>query len=204
MKSRKRKTTKSLAKTPILAAGGIVLRHGTRPLIAIVQRRKDNRWVLPKGKLKRRESTAAAAKREAIEETGQNVRVHDFLGAITYESRSKPKVTHFWRMQTRDGSSRELTRDIKAVEWLSLSDAIERLTHPLEQTFLSEIGRQVLQAARRRRRGGKRRKAARRVPRARRKLPAGRKSTRSRKSQSRPRSNLLRRIFRGLQTPRPR
>jgi 8-oxo-dGTP diphosphatase len=203
MNSRKRKSAKSSTKTPILAAGGIVLRHGARPLIAIVQRRKDNRWVLPKGKLKRRESTAAAAKREAIEETGQNVRVHEFLGAITYESRSKPKVTHFWRMQTHDGSSRELTRDIKAVEWLSLSDAIERLTHPLEQTFLSEIGRQVLLAARRRR-GGKRRKAVRRVPGARRKLPAGRKSTRSRKSQSRPQPNLLRRIFRGLQTPRPR
>ena len=41
-----------MARTPILAAGGIVLRGSGQPRIAVVQRRKDNGWVLPKGKLK--------------------------------------------------------------------------------------------------------------------------------------------------------
>jgi 8-oxo-dGTP diphosphatase len=190
MKSRKRKS----GKVPILAAGGIVLRHGARPLIAIVQRRKDNRWVLPKGKLKRRENAVAAARREVIEETGQNVVVHEFLGAIAYEARSRPKVAHFWRMQTSNGSPRELMRDIKAVEWLSLGDAIDRLTHPMEQSFLGAIGRHALQAARPRRAAGKRRKSRLRKPRALRKRPRHRKTARMRK----PGSNLLRRIFRGL------
>ena len=36
---------------PILAAGGIVLRDGSRPRIAIVRLRRDKSWVLPKGKL---------------------------------------------------------------------------------------------------------------------------------------------------------
>ena len=39
----------------IYAAGGIVVRSGARPLIAVVQRSKDDRWVLPRGKLKRNE-----------------------------------------------------------------------------------------------------------------------------------------------------
>ena len=55
-----------MAQTPILAAGGIVLRGGARPRIAVVQRRKDNGWVLPKGKLKSKESVISAARREAL------------------------------------------------------------------------------------------------------------------------------------------
>jgi 8-oxo-dGTP diphosphatase len=50
-------------------------------------------------------------------------------------------------MQTRNGRPRELMRDIKAVEWLSLGDAIALLTHPMEQSFLGEIGRRALRAA---------------------------------------------------------
>ena len=42
----------------------IVLRGGARPRIAVVQRRKDNGWVLPKGKLKSKESAISAARRE--------------------------------------------------------------------------------------------------------------------------------------------
>jgi 8-oxo-dGTP diphosphatase len=189
MKSRKRKS----AKAPVMAAGGIVLRHGARPLIAIVQRRKDDRWVLPKGKLKARESAKSAAKREAVEEIGERVIVHEFLGAIIYQSGGKPKVAHFWRMQTRDGSPRELMRDIKAVEWLSLSDASERLTHPIERTFLGEIGRRVLQAARPRSRSRRKRKAPRRKPSGRRTKTAKRGSRTHRAS-----PNLLGRLFRGV------
>jgi hypothetical protein len=39
-------------RTPIMAAGGIVIRNGAKPLLAVVQRRRANAWVLPKGKLK--------------------------------------------------------------------------------------------------------------------------------------------------------
>jgi len=41
MKIRRQKS----AHTPIVAAGGIVVMTGRLPLIAIVQRRKDNGWV---------------------------------------------------------------------------------------------------------------------------------------------------------------
>ena len=88
------------SRPPILAAGGIVISNGRKPLIAIPQRRRDNAWCSsPKGKLKTNERPIAAARREATEETGCDVRVHEFLGVISYIGGSGPKIAHFWRMQ---------------------------------------------------------------------------------------------------------
>jgi len=87
-------------KVAIHAAGGIVVRKGSaRALVAVVQRSKDDRWVLPRGKLKRDENARAGAQREVVEETGHRVEVKDYLGAITYTVRGQPKVVQFWRMQ---------------------------------------------------------------------------------------------------------
>lgn len=134
-------------RAPILAAGGVVIRSCAKPLVAIVQRRRDNAWVLPKGKLKPKEKPVAAAKREATEETGCDVRVHEFLGVISNLGGSAPKITHFWRMQAIDGSVGKLMSDIKAVEWLSLRAAIDRLSLPHEQSFLRNVGPHAFRAA---------------------------------------------------------
>ena len=131
-------------RTPIMAAGGIVIRNGAKPQVAIVQRRRDNAWVLPKGKLKPNEKPIAAARREAIEETGSSVRVHEYLGVISYVGGSGPKIAHFWRMQAIGGQPGKPTDDIKAVEWLPLSTAIERLSLAHEQSFLRNVGRKAL------------------------------------------------------------
>jgi 8-oxo-dGTP diphosphatase len=129
---------------PILAAGGIVVRHGVRPLVAIVQRRRDSAWVLPKGKLKANEKPIAAARREAMEETGVEVRVHEFLGLISYIGGNGPKIAHFWRMQAVGNTINEPLDDIKAVDWLPLSTAIERLSLPHEQSFLRNVGKKAI------------------------------------------------------------
>lgn len=135
-----------MAQTPIFGAGGIVVRSGDEPLIAIVQRRKDNEWVLPKGKLKRHESAVAAAEREVMEETGQEVIVGEFLGAVSYRAARRPKVVQFWRMQACDHPTRKLAKDIKAVKWLPLEAAIRKLTDPLEQVFLQNVAERNLAA----------------------------------------------------------
>ena len=75
-----------MARSPVLAAGGIVLRQGQTPLVAVVRLRKRNEWVLPKGKLDDGETPRAAAEREVMEETGHDVAVHEFLGTLVYES----------------------------------------------------------------------------------------------------------------------
>jgi 8-oxo-dGTP diphosphatase len=138
---------KKSRRTPILAAGGIVIRNDPKPLLAIVQRRRDAAWVLPKGKLKPNEEPIAAAKREATEETGCDVRVHEFLGVISYLGGNGPKIVHFWRMQATGDPVRKLMGDIKAVEWLPLSEAINRLSLPREQSFLRNVGRHALKSA---------------------------------------------------------
>ncbi len=132
------------ARPPVLAAGGIVIRTGQKPLIAVVQRRRDNAWVLPKGKLKPNEKPIVAARREATEETGCDVRVHEFLGVISYLGGNGPKLAHFWRMQAVNGGSGKPTDDIKTVQWLPLAAAIDRLSLSHEQIFLRSVGQQAL------------------------------------------------------------
>lgn len=199
MKMRKPKRVRS----PVLAAGGIVIRGGTRPRIAVVQRSKDHFWVLPKGKLKPNENPISAARREAAEETGHEVRAHEFLGAISYEVSGKPKIVHFWRMQASSGPVRKLTRDIKAVEWLSLRAAIERLTQPLESVFLDHIGGRAL-AMSRGKAGIPKKAPKRRGGRSRRKSANRRASSRKTASRLRrtprlsTRPNVLRRLLRRL------
>jgi 8-oxo-dGTP diphosphatase len=137
------KTTRA----PILAAGGIVIRHDGKPRLAVVQRRRDKAWVLPKGKLKPNEKPIAAAKREVMEETGCDVRVYEFLGLISHPGGSGSKITHFWRMQAIGDSTGRLMSDVKAVEWLPISAAIDRLSLPHEQSFLRQVGPHALRRA---------------------------------------------------------
>jgi len=132
----------------IEAAGGIVVRSGSRLRIAVVQRSKDDRWVLPRGKLKRNEDAVAGAEREAREETGHRVRAHEFVGAITYRAQGRAKVVQFWRMKAAAKPTHKLMKDITAVAWLPLAKAVRRLSYPLEKAFLRSIGEQTLQPQR--------------------------------------------------------
>lgn len=142
-------TDSAKARAPILAAGGIVLREGSKPRIAIVRLRRDKSWVLPKGKLYPGEDAKAAARREVVEETGYNVSVHEFLGLMSYPvDDKKSKIVQFWLMRAVPGPVREPMYDIKAVKWLSLRQAIEMLTRPHEKAFLAHVGPIALKAAR--------------------------------------------------------
>jgi 8-oxo-dGTP diphosphatase len=134
----------------IRAAGGIVVRGRGRRRIAVVQRSKDESWVLPRGKLKRKERAVVGARREVTEETGFKVRVGEFLGAITYRVRGRPKVVQFWRMVAAAHPSYEITKDISAVEWLPLAAAVRRLSYPLEKLFLNNVARQAIPQRKRR------------------------------------------------------
>jgi 8-oxo-dGTP diphosphatase len=178
-----------LAGKTILAAGGIVVRNGARPLIAVVQRSKDDRWVLPRGKLKRTERPVIGARREVVEETGHRVRVREFLGAITYRAQGRPKVVRFWRMQAAARPSHDLMKDIAAVEWLTLPAAIRRLSYPLEKLFLHSVGR--LAIPRRKHRARHKRRAAKTKTKTRRRT--SRKKSAAKKSASKKSASKSRR-----------
>ncbi|HKA79546.1 MAG TPA: NUDIX domain-containing protein [Xanthobacteraceae bacterium] len=136
------------ARAPIMAAGGIVIREGSRPRIAIVRLRREKSWVLPKGKLYPGERPLAAAIREVQEETGHAVSVREFLGAMSYPADGKIKIVQFWHMQATARPVREPMNDIKAVKWVSLKQAVDTLTRTHEKVFLASVGPLALKAAR--------------------------------------------------------
>jgi 8-oxo-dGTP diphosphatase len=136
-----------MARSPVLAAGGIVLRREDPERIALVRLRKRNEWVLPKGKLDDGETPRAAAEREVLEETGHDVSVHEFLGTLVYEAGGRSKVVHYWRMEAAGDQVYELMNDIRAVDWLPLGDALVRLSRSHERAFLENVGPLAVQAA---------------------------------------------------------
>ncbi len=125
-----------------------MLRQAKPPLVAVVRLRKRNEWVLPKGKLDAGETPEEAAYREVLEETGHAVAVHEFLGTLVYQSGRSAKVVHFWRMEADGGPVAKLMNDIKAVDWLPLEQAVERLSREYERAFLSHVGPIALAAMR--------------------------------------------------------
>ena len=136
-----------MARTPVLAAGGIVLRREAPPRFAVVRLRKRNEWVLPKGKLDDGETPRDAAEREVLEETGHDVEVHEFLGTLVYDSGGRSKVVHYWRMDAGGKPVRALMSDIREVDWLPLDEALDRLSRGYERAFLENVGPIALQAA---------------------------------------------------------
>jgi len=136
-----------MARVPVLAAGGIVLRREGAPLIAVVRLRKRDEWVLPKGKLDDGETPRAAAEREVVEETGHDVSVHEFLGTLVYESGGRSKVVHYWRMAADGKPAHDLMGDVRAVDWLPLDVAVARLSRAYERAFLANVGPLALEAA---------------------------------------------------------
>jgi 8-oxo-dGTP diphosphatase len=144
MRGRKHK-----AKAPTLAAGGVVLRGTREPLIAVVQLRKYDRWVLPKGKINQNESALAAARREVLEEVGHKAYVHAFLGTVAYGVGERLKVVQFWAMRAVGAPARRLMSDVRAVDWLPLEEAIERLSRSHEKVFLRNAGPIAIKAIQR-------------------------------------------------------
>src|SRR5580698_10149818 len=136
-----------MSRAPVLAAGGIVLRQEATPLIAVVRLRKGNEWVLPKGKLDDGETPRDAAEREVLEETGHDVSVHEFPGTLAYDLGGRSKIVHYWRMETQGRPTRELMADVRAVDWLPLEAAVERLSREHERAFLANVGPLALESA---------------------------------------------------------
>ena len=150
-----------MARSSVLAAGGIVLQREQPPRIAVVRLRKRDEWVLPKGKLDSGETARAAARREVMEETGHDVTVNEFLGTLVYDSGGRSKVVHYWRMEAGSVPVRALMHDIRAVDWLPLDVAVARLSRGYERVFLENVGPIAVNAmARQWKEKAKRREAA--------------------------------------------
>ena len=136
--------------SPIRAAGGVVWRAVSgasgEPAVevAVIHRPRYDDWSLPKGKLVAGESHLDAAVREVLEETGFRVRVGRSLGETRYDkvasAATRPKVVRWWAMQAESGSFSP-SREVDALEWMSLADASERLTRLTDRHVLERFTR---------------------------------------------------------------
>jgi len=123
----------------VRAAGGIIWTpSGAGRLVALVHRPKYDDWSLPKGKLEEGESWEEAAVREALEETGCEVKVTGFAGTVSYVVKGRPKLVVYWNMEKTGDCLFQRSREIDRLAWLSQNDAMSRLDHIGERRLLNE------------------------------------------------------------------
>src|SRR5262249_9458096 len=70
----------------------------------------------------------------------------EFLGTLVCDSSGRSKVVHYWRMEAGGAQVRELTNDVRAVEWLPLEAAVARLSRGYERVFLENVGPMAVSA----------------------------------------------------------
>ena len=121
----------------IQAAGGLLWRESEigKELLVIHRKRYDD-WTLPKGKLERGETLKETAIREVKEETGYEVKITGFAGAIAYEVKGKTKVVSFWHMASLGEPAKEVDTEVAEVVWLPVQRAVVQLQYPLERVLV--------------------------------------------------------------------
>ena len=124
----------------VLAAGGVVLDRSNGDVkVALVHRPRYDDWSLPKGKLEPGEGAEEAALREVQEETGLRCALGEPVGQTAYrDRRGRRKVVRFWRMTPLEGEFTP-SREVDAVRWLPLPEALDLLSHEHERQILRAL-----------------------------------------------------------------
>jgi len=144
-------TDRLLKRRPAIPqAGCIVLRcEGGAPEILVVSsRRRRDRWVLPKGTLKKRESAAEAALRELREEAGVRGRLLGPAGVAEYSTRDGRVRIEYFLIEYR-GDSRDSGED-RIARWCELRQATRALSHSSARAVLRGARPQIDAYARKR------------------------------------------------------
>jgi 8-oxo-dGTP diphosphatase len=124
----------------VRAAGGIVWK--ARPsgrALAVIHRKRQDDWTLPKGKLDDGETFEQAALREVREETGCDARLGAFAGASTYHSKRGPKVVLYWHMTVLRESGLAASSEVDEVAWLAPAEALRRLSRERDRRLLRAV-----------------------------------------------------------------
>lgn len=122
-----------------LAAGGLVQRRvGETVEICIVHRAKYRDWVLPRGRLEKDEPVVDAGLRGVKEKTGIRGEIVRVAGAVTYEKNGSGKVVLFWSMRPLGEDAFVPTQEISERRWLTVTAALEHLSHEGERRLVRE------------------------------------------------------------------
>ena len=98
--------------------------------IAIIHRPRYDDWSLPKGGVDAGESHIQAAFREVLEETGVKAIFGPEIGTVDYEVNGVTKEVRYWLAEADQfNSATPNPEEVDATEWLSISDAINKLSN---------------------------------------------------------------------------
>lgn len=111
-----------------------------KPHVALIATRGRTRWGLPKGAVSAGETSEAAALREVREETGIEARIVRLLDTIEYFFRAGDTLIHkrvdFYLMQYVAGELEPQLSEVDDVEWVELSEALQRASFDSERKLL--------------------------------------------------------------------
>jgi 8-oxo-dGTP diphosphatase len=124
----------------VRAAGGVVWRRrdGDEVEVLLVHRPRYRDWTFPKGKVEDGETDEQAAVREVEEETGLRCELGPELPSTAYtDLKLRPKRVRYWAMEaTADG---EAGSEVDEVQWVSIEEAPERLSHRRDREVLRAL-----------------------------------------------------------------
>lgn len=135
-----------------VSCGGIVYKveDGTRKYALLYRkpsRDNENResWHLTKGTLRSDETIEQCALREIKEESGLDVEVEKYLGAlhhVYFEENpgwNVDRVIHYFLCKYLDGDGSSMDHEHDALEWYTASEAMEKLKkHPKQENEIIE------------------------------------------------------------------
>ena len=120
------------------AAGGVIARGSGSDLeIVIVHRPRYDDWTFPKGKAESGETDEQTALREVLEETGFECNLGEELPSVSYrDHKDRSKIVRYWVMTVNAGAF-EPNDEVDVLEWVSATEAGERLTYDHDVDVLS-------------------------------------------------------------------
>lgn len=134
------------------SAGGIVLRGqpGSREILLVgraQQTRSGQLWALPKGTPVAGETTQHTALREVREETGLEVAITGYAGAITYSFMERGvryrKRVVYYTMVAIGGDTALHDHEYDFARWFALDEALALMRYPNEADLVQRATAQV-------------------------------------------------------------
>ena len=121
------------------------------PHVAMIATRGRTRWGLPKGAVSGGETSEQAALREVLEETGLEAEIVRALDTIEYFFRAGDtlirKRVDFYLMRYIGGELTPQLSEVDDVEWVELSEAIQRSSFESERKLLESAQQAVSSSA---------------------------------------------------------
>ena len=134
------------------SGGAVIAVRGGSPHVALIATRRKTRWGLPKGAVSQGETSEQAALREVLEETGIEAEIVKALDTIEYYFRAGDtlirKRVDFYLMRYVAGELTPQLSEVDDVEWVELSEAIQRASFESERKLLENALQDVSLATR--------------------------------------------------------